>query len=196
MDPVRVAAKIVEQAAKRSGGWDVCQAEVVSLQADGTITVKIGGAATEVPGVKVLDNAGAVAGEGVFCLSSGRDLFAIGRLASVDWLTSGITAASGWTVTSQRYRRVGPWVQVTFTVKRAGQPITAGATGNIANTPAASLPAGFRPLVWGQGIGSGPTGRVATWYANTSGIVDLVAIAPGADIVVDDELSCSGTILA
>lgn len=193
-------AQRVAELLKRDPGWAPRQGVISAVHAtDGTVTVSFGDGS--ISGVKCLQQVVPVVGSAVWVMSNGHDRFVIGHLATQQmdsgWLTSGITAASGWTVDSQRYRRVGDIIHVYFTFTRTGSAITVPTNGNISNTAIATLPAGFRPVTYGQPLVTGPAGPLVACYANTSGQVDLAAVAPGTDLSTSgQQLSTGGIILA
>lgn len=91
--------------------------------------------------------------------------------------TSGLTAASGWAVTSYYARRRGGVVSFTCSFTRSGADLSAG--DNLGDTDIGTLPAGWRPLdegfecVASTGYGDGAVNvygsglmRLRTWTAN------------------------------
>jgi hypothetical protein len=99
------------------------------------------------------------------------------------WLTSGITAATGWSITAQSYRRLNGYVCGTLNVTRTGAAISVPATGNIANTDLATLPSGYYNTTVGSGqviiSGDGP---LIVGVVTATGLIVLTAASSGAVI--------------
>lgn len=116
-----------------------------------------------------------------------------GNVDDTGWLTSGITAATGWSISSQRYRRIGQVVEVLVAVKRTGAAITVSATGDVSDTAVCTVPTGFTTS-GAHGLHS-QGGRVAAYALLTNGIIYITACAPGGNIATGEALTIAGTYL-
>jgi len=111
-----------------------------------------------------------VVGNRVTVLVQGSQLLILGAWAvtsgqlDTGWVTSGFTAAAGFTITSQNVRRRNGIVTVNIGVTTTNIL----AAGNIANTPIVNIPAGWVPAQSNGQIGGGPTSGGHTSYASTS----------------------------
>lgn len=106
-------------------------------------------------------------------------------------LTSGITAATGWSLVSQGRQKIGNVATATVRVSRTGAALTVGANGNVADVQIAQLPVGYRPgFILAV---SGFVNSVVNGYVNSSGGVYLTAVAPGQTVVGGTEVALSGT---
>lgn len=65
-------------------------------------------------------------------------------ILSAPWVTTGITAASGWALTIGAYRVQGGMVAAALKLDRTGSDITVSGAGNFANVQIATLPAAIR----------------------------------------------------
>lgn len=115
----------------------------------------------------------------------------------VDYTATGIaTAASGWTLTAQRGIVRSGIAFVFLTLTRTGGTITVPTTGDIANTPIATLSSGWRaPALTAQvlTLTGGGVGPISAGYIGTDGLtLSISAIAPGANIVNTDSISLGG----
>lgn len=194
MDAVRLAEMLKND---NGSGVTIRQGKVTAYSTTTKLaSVTIGGSETILTGIKSLSAYMPVVGESVMLLVNGSDLFILGTVHGGDtgWLTSGITAASDWSITEQRYRRSGDVVSFTMTVQRTGASITVLGTGDVANTAAATMPAAFRPTQ-AQALAAFATGPVQSWFINGSGVVTLAATAPGMTITSGTNLSVGGTYL-
>jgi hypothetical protein len=64
-------------------------------------------------------------------------------------------------------------------------------TGEFANVTIGNVPTAFLPMD-AVPLTSGGTGRVASGALNTDGSITLAAVAPGAGIVIGEEISLGG----
>lgn len=96
--------------------------------------------------------------------------------ADSGWLTTGITAATGWSIDSQKYAKRGSTVWVYVAVTRTGSAINPVTNGDVStDSLICTLPAGYRPATaWGLGSGGGD--RIAVFKANTDVTVLLSAM--------------------
>jgi hypothetical protein len=108
------------------------------------------------------------------------------------YLTSGITAATGWSIQAQGYRRIGKLMLLHLSATRTGAAITVGTDGDVTNTQVATLPVNYRPVNTYQPLSSSSTGRVTSGYAETGGAVYLASTTPGANIATGDTISLDG----
>lgn len=111
-------------------------------------------------------------------------------------VTTGASAASGWTVSSYQHQRCGDWVQFRLIVERTGTDITVSSTyGDITNTTVATLPTSARGTLNASlsAGGGGVTGRMcAGTYNPSTGVVQVTATAGTADITSGDQLTIGG----
>lgn len=103
------------------------------------------------------------------------------------WVTSGtgITAATGWTLTSSKYRNNNGVVSLYLLLTRTGAALTGSTAGLIAATAAAVLPAGLVPaqangLV--SAVGSQSTVAASGFVASGTGNVTITNVTPGQSI--------------
>lgn len=92
-----------------------------------------------------------------------------------------LTASTGWTVTSQRFYKVGGTVHHTCSIQRTGATLATNATnGNIVNVQIASIAAGWRPPLgnW-QIAGGGSGGNFWAGYVGETGVYAVGWILPG-----------------
>ena len=111
------------------------------------------------------------------------------------WLTSGITAATGWSITSQKYRKMRGVVALYVVVSRTGADITPSTIGDTTNAKVCTLPANYRTTTDYQVLTSGGAGRTASFYTDTAGDTLLASTTPGASVATGDSLSFGGTII-
>jgi hypothetical protein len=121
------------------------------------------------------------------------DVFA----ALVETTTSGLTAGGSFTIVSFNARRTCGVVTVMVTVSYTGSTITASASGNITDTLAATLPAGWRPTVatmqTAYDKGGVAQGSVSI---GIDGLCTLKTLDPTATIASTDNVSFSLTFVA
>lgn len=114
------------------------------------------------------------------------------------WLTSGFTAATGWSVSTFRLKRNGSLCYVRLNLSRTGTAITVAAgAGDISDTKLGDMPAGYWPASGGgsQALGPGTAGRLAVGYIQTDGQTFLSAVAgDGTNIATSDTISLSGVV--
>jgi hypothetical protein len=111
-------------------------------------------------------------------------------LSDSGWLTSGITAGSGWLVTGQTYRRLNSMVTGNISVTRTGSAITVPSTGNITNSTVASLPSGFYSSTTSSGmVLTNSGGPLISGYVGSSGAIVISAATSGAVIATNDTFS-------
>lgn len=109
--------------------------------------------------------------------------------------TTGIlTAATGWSITTQAGVIRGGVVFLRTEFTRTGADITVSSAGNIANVNIATIASGWRPSSsFNAGMSSTGTGVVASGDVNGGDTIRLTAVAPGANIATSDVLSLYGT---
>lgn len=93
-------------------------------------------------------------------------------------LTSGVNAATGWSIVSQSYRKYNNICSFTIVVSRTGADISINDIGNIPNADVATMPSGYRPT-FESAVVSGANGRVAAGYVNSTGTVAITAVGRG-----------------
>lgn len=121
-------------------------------------------------------------GQRVVMILQNRILTAVAALdVDTGWLTTGYTVSSGWSVTLLKYRRIGKLVYVYLNFDRTGADLGGGASGNMANTPVATLPAGFRPST-ACVLSTGTGGSLAGGYIDNAGIIYMAATVPNQPI--------------
>jgi hypothetical protein len=107
-------------------------------------------------------------------------------------LTTGITAATGWTLGAYTYRRNSNMVQASITVTKATSAITVPAGGNFTDSTIATMPAGFRPSFNGGTLSTaGANGAIMTGYVTTAGAVVITATSDAATISIGQVLNIS-----
>jgi hypothetical protein len=107
-------------------------------------------------------------------------------------LTTGITAATGWTLGAYTYRRNSNMVQASITVTKVSPAITVDGTGNFTDSTIATMPAGFRPSFNGGTLSTaGSNGPIMTGYVTTAGAVVITATSDNATISVGQVLNIS-----
>jgi hypothetical protein len=91
-----------------------------------------------------------------------------------DWVTTGltITAATNWTVSSYRCRRVGRQVMALVSVAYSGSTLTVAANGDLSDTTIFTLPSGWRPLAGSWSIDAARAG-LSQWFGVVSGAGDV-----------------------
>lgn len=93
-------------------------------------------------------------------------------------LTSGVNAATGWSIVSQSYRKYNNICSFTIVVSRTGADISINDIGNIPNADVATMPSGYRPT-FESAVVSGANGRVAAGYVNSTGTIAITAVGRG-----------------
>lgn len=93
----------------------------------------------------------------------------------------GVTASTGFSIQSERLVKVGGLVSVNVKVRRTGANITAPSpSGNIANTPMFTVPAGFRPPSGVSGsMRVGYLGPMGNGACESTGVASVTAFIPG-----------------
>lgn len=111
--------------------------------------------------------------------------------------TSNVTAATGFSVVSFSSRKTAGVMTVSVTVQRTGSTITAGASGNIADTLCATLAAGFRPAGSNVYVTSYDKGGVADGSVSIGfdGLCTLKTLSPTADIASGDNITFNLTFV-
>lgn len=104
------------------------------------------------------------------------------------WVTTatGIGSATGWNVTSSKYRIIGGQVSISIVATRTGATITANSQGGITTTPVATLPPALVPAQSNGNISSvgAASTQVAQGYASASGSsIALTTLAPGGQLL-------------
>jgi hypothetical protein len=108
------------------------------------------------------------------------------------------TAASGWSVSSSSARAMGKFVMFMASVTRTGAAITVSANGDMPNTTVCT----FNPTGFGNGstgfilagpIGSGATGRTATYSMNATGVISIVSVGGTGNIATGEDLTIVGS---
>lgn len=109
--------------------------------------------------------------------------------------TTGFTAASGFTLSSVRYRRID-WgtysvIELHVALSRSGADIANNATGNIANVQLLSaMPSAVWPLFITGAAGPGfSTGRIVSVAVQADGTVDLQALGGTSDLGTGEVVS-------
>jgi len=113
------------------------------------------------------------------------------------WLTSGITAASGWSMSSQQYRRLNGYVQGYVTLVRTGATIASTATGNWTNTDLAQLPSGFYNTTGVSGsLLSSAFGGLSGGYIDNTGLLIITAASSGTTLTNGSTYSFTFSVFA
>lgn len=110
------------------------------------------------------------------------------------WQTSGITAASGWSVTNQQYSNLGNGLARVYCVaQRTGAALAVTVTGDITNSVIANLPAGWEAATYVP-LSSGASGRMITGGINSGGTtLTISATTPGSNIATGESIELTGT---
>jgi hypothetical protein len=138
--------------------------------------------ATDVAGVTVgqyRDRAGALERwDGTAWVGAG------GTTSAAVTAATALSAAAGWAVhASTGVRRVGPLLVLNlFMTNNTGAAITAGSTGNIADTTVATMNAGFRPVIPTPITFRSFTSGVGGGEITTAGNVILAELSAGSSI--------------
>jgi hypothetical protein len=100
-------------------------------------------------------------------------------------VSSGFTAASGWSVDSAFCRSLGNGMAYAYLqVLKTGSALTVGTTGDVTNVNIGKVPAGWEPL-FSTAAQSGAGGRVASGSLLTDGFFNLGAVgAGGVDVSI------------
>lgn len=107
--------------------------------------------------------------------------------------SSGIVSiASGWRLEWQNGQRLGQVCTVAIRVTRTGGTISAGSSGNLANTLVATLTSVWRPFYQGP-MSSTSTGQLVNGNANSDGKIYLTATVPNRDITKGSSITLAGT---
>lgn len=107
--------------------------------------------------------------------------------------TSGVfTAASGWTVSSQRAVQTNGMIYAYFSLTRTGGTINVNDEGDITNIQIGTVAADWRPP-FEVVLGSGNAGRVASGYVNSAGSLYLTSVGGSANITNTKTISLGGT---
>lgn len=124
------------------------------------------------------------------------DAFETFEADDTGWATTGITAATGWSVSEIRLRRVREWAYVSAKFTRTGADITVPAGGDLTNVSVGVMPSGYGPNAYTQNL-AGPlsAGRVVSFSVDTNRTISLNAVSDGANIVTGDTLTFGGVLL-
>lgn len=94
-------------------------------------------------------------------------------------LTSGVvTAASGWTISSQSAHRRFGVIVLQVSASYSGSTVTVGSDGNVTDQLVATIDAAWLPSV-GPRMSQGGSGPGVFGYMSTGGNVYISAVAPG-----------------
>lgn len=109
-----------------------------------------------------------------------------------------LTAATNFSVQTQRFYMTGGSVHATFRATRLNSTLASVGDGNITNTQIATVAAGWRPPQgsWGSLIGGGIAGRVGFGFVNELGQIFVGALMAGAgvgDWFTGHEIGWTGT---
>lgn len=123
-----------------------------------------------------VDNSG-----GLFVVADTRADFTLCGMQDTGVQTTGMfTAASGWTIASQSWRRVGDLIEWRVSGTRSGATLTTtNARGNIGATML-NVAAGFRPAIATFHAGLSGNG-IATFEATTAGLLTLSSVSLAAN---------------
>lgn len=109
--------------------------------------------------------------------------------------TSVGTGQAGWSFQVQQIRKLGSHLAcIRIDITRTGGTINSGATGNVSNTNVLQLPSGYIPSI-AQILSSGPTGQMASFHIDTSGMLILDSTVPNSDITTGTTLSALGVFM-
>lgn len=107
--------------------------------------------------------------------------------------TSGLAAATGWSINSFSGRKVNGVTTVVVSMNRTGGAFSASATGDTTNTSVVTLPVGWRPQdamntsFDKSGVADGNV-TIAT-----SGLVQVTSMSPTATINTNDDVTFFAT---
>lgn len=173
------------------------QGVVSAVNSDGTVTLTLGGSVATVTSVRCLASVMPYVGATVWCAQFAQDLLVVGvQEVATGWVTSttGFTAATNWSVTSVRYRRVGNDVTLYVVAGRTTVDLTiAAGSGDITNVDVLSAtPTSIRPAQ-PQYLYSGSTGRTLTGYIAADGTAGISNVAgDGTNITTANSVSLFG----
>lgn len=114
-------------------------------------------------------------------------------------VTSGVVSpAAGVTIVNQQFTKSFGWVSFRLTITYTGSTITAGASGNIANTTFATITdTRFKPLsTITQAATGNDTGPTSQWVISAAGIIQLCALPPSYSVTSGSSLSVAGVYRA
>lgn len=117
-----------------------------------------------------------------------------GWAVSQDGLAGGAvgTALTGWQLVSAEASIEGKGIQLSLRVKRTGATITVPASGNINNSNVVQLVTSLKPRLASTPLSAAHTGRVVAGNIDLNGTVAIAAVAPGANITVNEEFTLTG----
>lgn len=108
--------------------------------------------------------------------------------------TTSYSAATGWSVQTFQCRRVGRMAMLVVIFTRTGAAITVPADGNITNATVLTITSSpLWPVGISAALSTGSTGPMVAGHANTSGDIQIDAVAPGVTIGTGQQLSLAGT---
>jgi hypothetical protein len=115
---------------------------------------------------------------GAFTVADKRADFALCGMLDTGWITTGLTAESGWALGTYGYRVKNGVLYLSVPISRTGATITPDSTGNVTGTDPTlfTMPAGYRPS-FSCGLASGGNSRGASFIINTDGQVSLSALS-------------------
>lgn len=108
---------------------------------------------------------------------------------------AGFTAATGWSLSTIRWKAAASWVYVSTIFTRTGGTITVPADGNIGDVVVGTMDTvltDYLPLTT-TGLYSGPGGRLASGLVISSGETRLTAVVPGTSIINGEAFSLGGS---
>jgi hypothetical protein len=109
--------------------------------------------------------------------------------------TTGITAGTGFSVSSQSWMMKNGMCTFTVTLTRTGADITTPASGNIADTIVATLPSGMRPAHVTPAVGGSAGTREGSYSVGTNGDITLVRFVPSQTLGNGDTISVAGVFV-
>lgn len=117
-----------------------------------------------------------------------------GWAVSQDGLAGGAvgTALTGWQLVGAEASIEGKGIQLHLRVKRTGATITVPASGNINNSNVVQLVTSLKPRLGSTPLSAAHTGRVVAGNIDLNGTVAIAAVAPGANITVNEEFTLAG----
>ena len=117
-----------------------------------------------------------------------------GWAVSQDGIAGGAvgTALTGWQLVSAEASIEGKGIQLFLRVKRTGATITVPASGNINNSNVVQLVTSLKPRLASTPLSATHTGRVVAGNIDLNGTVAIAAVAPGANITVNEEFTLAG----
>ncbi len=125
---------------------------------------------------------------GGYVIATGTGTFA------VEEATSGVSAATGWSVSSVELRKVCGVVSINVAIERTGANLTASGTGSMSSVLMATLPAGYRPMSSWNAFGATTTGdgRVRVL---SDGTMTLDTWSSGGSINTGSTVRVTGTYI-